>query len=251
MSTQLRRSSMFAGGFFLGLLLVFAGIWLAVAPQPSAGADPESPARAAAQPTVQALWRTGITPASLAAAGVDSGSVPGAVIAASESVFANAASLAAADEAVASAAASLEGLQRSIRAGLASDGDVALATAARESLDAAVTHRDTLLATIRSAALAGVSGQQAAIISTLHANRGHPVPMSFRASERADAEWAALRDAADAERICAAKGLELCDGAESLLAETRAEIATANAAANLETRLTAVQQAFDSAIAGL
>lgn len=191
------------------------------------------------------VFRTGLTPQRLAAAGVSSG-VINAVLNSAAECLGDCIALEAADAAHSSARQTHHELQRLVTSGLGTDEEVTALTAAEAALASTASALDAVLASARSAGAAELTGGQQATLSSLYANRDRRLPTQFLVLELEDADWLTLRDALADEKAAPKLGLEPNTELQTFLTAKRADEAVAAAKANLDSNLTAIQAAWDA-----
>ncbi len=104
---------------------------------------------------------------------------------------------------------------------------------------------------LRDTALDGYLAAAQQKIATTYAAHAYRVPPEFRANTRTHEQWKAIEQALRAERRALAdEDEELDDADATLLANVRAETEVVAAKLLLETNLTLIQAAFDTATSG-
>jgi hypothetical protein len=197
---------------------------------------------------VTALYRAGLQPENLTAAGVSAESTTTLVGNVKAWLAQNASTLSSADSRLGSAVPAKESLWRKVQSGLGSHDDVA-------SLDAAVTEYNAALAgqasTVSSMFDAGTASLSSDTKATLVLERTSQLawglPLQYLVKDRSEADWVALRDALDNERVSAKLGEDPDPADQALLATVRADPAIAAAKTNLDTKLGAVTAAWEAA----
>jgi hypothetical protein len=194
------------------------------------------------------LYRVGLGPEPLAAAGVNAAQTRALVEAARLYLIDHQVDLNLADAAFASAKREHSRLERLVRSGTGTDDDVTALAQARVLLANARAQRAAELGALLDAATAGLSGQRRAALDSFSANAPWKQPIEFLAVDRDQQDWVALREALANERI-AAKRQEAPDaGAQALLQQLRADPAVSAARANLDANLLAVTAAWELAV---
>jgi hypothetical protein len=197
-----------------------------------------------------ALRRTGLTPESLAAAGLAEQAV-GTVVAAGRAYLVDhEADLDAADEAFGTARNTRDRLQRLVESGLATENDVTALTAAQTALSTATTNRDAILSGLYDAAIAGLGGEQKAVIAQIKAGSAWDLPTQYLATTRSQTQWVDLRDDLANLRISAQLEEEPDPGCVQDVNTANADPAVAAASTNLSNQLAVVSQAWTAAIGG-
>ncbi|MGK2922184.1 MAG: hypothetical protein ACSLE4_05265 [Methyloceanibacter sp.] len=237
----------------LGLALVFLGVPLWWASRGIGGGDAEREHSGfVVPPNFQVkLLRAGLGAEALATAGISSGSVSGMLQAAADELNAHPNDLTAADSNLASARVESDRLRRRIQSGLASQEGIASYQTATSNLASAQTSRQSALDSVFAAATANVTAPQRAALTQIRANRAvdhsKDFPMEFLVVQRPETEWVALRDALANERQ-AVKYPDLLDQtAQSMLATWRADQGVSSARSSLDSNLTTVTTAWNTA----
>jgi hypothetical protein len=195
-----------------------------------------------------ALYRAGLQPENLTAAGVSAESTTTLVGNVKTWLGQNASTLLSADSRLGTAVPSKETLWRKVQSGLGSRDDVA-------SLDAAVTEYNAALAgqasTVSAMFDAGTASLTSETKATLVLERPSQLawglPLQYLVKARSEADGVALRDALDNERVSARLGEDPDQAMQALLATVRADPAVAAAKTNLDTKLGAVTAAWEAA----
>jgi len=169
------------------------------------------------------MHRVSLDPGSVAAAGLSLNEALGLLTAAAAAIDANLQQLAAADEALAAAQMSVDALERSIRAGHASDPQAAVVelSTARVALVSAKAALDAVLASVTEAAMASLSSGQRTSLAAIRASAPNwsEIPAAYRVVPSSDEALVTLRNALAAERIAAATGEVMPDDATATLAQ--------------------------------
>lgn len=202
------------------------------------------------------LVRVGLSPDDLSTAGVRSASVAAVVADVEDYLTSNPGVVADADARVLSARDEAHALERLVRGGLGSAGDVRAYAAARSELDAALAARDAVLDAIFAAGTSSLSDAQRSVLTRLRSNvavtRGimSGLPLEFLAKDRSETDWVRLREALANERIAVRLGEEPDAAAQADLSSCRSESDVASARTNHETYLSEVETAWDEALGG-
>lgn len=235
----------------LSCLLVSAGA-LAFA-LGGGGTDPSEPPPPPSNTEFAAvLLRIGLGADALAAAGITSEQVS-ALASAVEQNY-SAATMQSRDEAFVAAKQTHDRLRRVVQSGKGTAQDVTALRSAETTLASATSARESYLAGLRTAGLATVSSELATLVNRVRTNRarssfGH-LPVQYLVTERSEANWVALRDALAAKRIAEQDEEETFPAsAQNHLAAVDAESEIATAKVNLDTRIAAVQTAWNLAAA--
>lgn len=196
------------------------------------------------------MIRAGLEPRVLAAAGVSSNQAVAVLSAANSHLAQHPTALRSADEAYAQARVSHDALERKVGSGLASQEEIGQLAAARTALASATAARASALQEIYAAATSGLNGQQAARLARLRANAAQKCPIEFKAVDRTEAEWVALRKALSNERVSAACGDTAHAGCQTLLASKRSDPSVASAKSACDSNLATIQSAWSTAVGG-
>jgi len=258
-----------SGGMLSGLLVlavVVASAVLAPAPGDRSGDNDAAPAgvggaKAANAPAkkkpptldanlVTALYRAGLQPENLAAAGVSAESTTTIVGNVKTWLSQNASTLASADSRLGSAVPAKESLWRKVQSGLGSQGDVTALDAAVTEFNAALAGQASTVNAMFDAGTASLSSEtKATLVLERTSQLAWSLPMTYLVKDRTQADWVALRDALDNERVSAKLGEDPDQAAQALLATVRADSTIATAKTNLDTKLGAVTAAWEAAAA--
>jgi len=202
------------------------------------------------QNLVRALSLVGLSPESLAAAGVASESVATVIANARTHLSENGTALWAAMDGHRSAVADKTVKERKVVAGLASENEKTAAGTACSALGTASSARDTALSAVYTAATASLSSEQKALLAVLRSNKGREFDVKYLTVARDQEQWTALRDALANARVAAKTGDEADSGAASLVTSTDNETAVSGAASGLSNNLVGVASAWNQAISG-
>ncbi|MEW6747138.1 MAG: hypothetical protein AB1486_30755 [Planctomycetota bacterium] len=197
------------------------------------------------------LYRVGLSPEELTAAGVSEAAVGAVVAGVGGYLLDHPTALAQADQDCFSAKNDADRLGALVRSGLASPSEVTACSQALADLASAESARQAVLDALFAAGTAELSSTQQQTLARLRVNgAAWELPLEFLVVTRAEAEWVRLRAALANERI-AAKNYEDPDaGDQAYLSSRRAEDAVAAAITGLETNLAGVRAAWEDAIAG-
>jgi len=202
-----------------------------------------------AQDVVTTLVRTGLSPANLAAAGV-SDAQANTLLTTAETHFSadEFTLLRSADVSVNSLTKQISDLKAQIRAGQASDDELA---SLQTQLATVLSNKDTILSNLFDAATASLSSETIGLIQTLHANAQRSVPIEYRILERSDADWVHLRTALanldQADRLDDVEPDVVCS---QFISGCDSEPAVTTARSNLTANLASVNGVFASAMSG-
>jgi len=210
------------------------------------GTEPEPPPPPVNSEFAGVLLRAGLGADALAAAGV-TGEEIAALVASVESAY-SAPTLASLDEAFMAAKRAHDTLRRKVQSGKGSAQEVRDLRAAEVSLAQATASRDDYLTNLRAMARGRLTAEKAAQLERVHANQGWHLPVRYLVKDRAEADWVALRDALAAKEIAERDPEEpFADSAQAVLARIDAEAEVAAAKVAHETRIAAVQTAWNTA----
>jgi hypothetical protein len=250
MTRVAQRSTALFGLAFILLAIPFAMRFVAKPALMAAADSQSSPGGAAAVAVDVALIRAGLDARSLAAAGLNANQVTALVAATSAHFVQHPEALRSADQAYAQARVAHDALERKIGSGLASSEEIAQLASARQALGAARALRASALQAIHTAATASLNETQRSKLATLRANAGKPGPIEFKAVERSEAEWLALRKALANERISAQCGDQPHAGCQTLLSTARSNASVAAAKSACDTNLAGIESAWSTAVGG-
>lgn len=199
---------------------------------------------------VRALSLVGITPESLAAAGVASESVAGVVSNAQGYLAENGTALWASIATHRTAVADKATKQRKVVAGIATENEKTAAATACSTLSSACSARDSAVNALYAAATASLNNDQKAVLAALRTNKGREFDLKYLTVTRTEDQWTALRDALANARIAAKTGEEADGTAATLISTTNGESAVSAAASGMTNTLPAVTTAWDQAVSG-
>jgi len=217
---------------------------------PDAEASPERKKIRLDPELATALYRVGLQPERLAAAGVDATITDDLVVSVKSWLAEHPTALSQADEALFQATKTRDRLVRKVRSGLASQEEVAACQAVLADSDAAAAVRSVQLAAIFNAGTQGLALEQINLLARIHANQlAWELPLEYCVVDRTQQEWVDLRDALSNERISAKLGEEADTDLQALLGTVRASNEVAAAKVCLDTTLGAVKTAWEEAAA--
>ena len=197
-----------------------------------------------------ALYRVGLQPERLAAAGVAAAVTDDLVVSVKSWLAGHLTALADADVRYLTAMTNRDELVRRVVSGLAKPEEVAACQAAKAEFAGANADREELLTTLFNAGTYGLPQEQIGRLMRLHVNRiAWELPFEYCVVDRTQQEWVDLRDALANERISAKLGEEADGELQALLATVRANSDVATAKVNLDTALGAVKAAWEAAAA--
>ncbi|MBI3820549.1 MAG: hypothetical protein HY286_17800 [Planctomycetes bacterium] len=213
-----------------------------------AGARVEGNAPDAATLT-SALYRAGLDPTSLAAAGVNGSGATTIVNNVKQYLTDHPNDLSTADTNYCSAKASADALRRIVQSGTATSDQLTQYQSAASTLDAATTARATALASIVTAGVANANNDQKAALQNIAANQSWGVSIEYKATTATEAQWVALRDALAVKRINTKYGVSVPDGVTTLIATWDAKTDVAAAKTAFDSNLSSVTSAWNTGVA--
>ena len=217
-------------------------VLLAHQPQPPAPPPPSpTPAQAAVM-----LHTAGLAPEPLAAAGVTASQTSDALLRIRDQLPQLAPQFDAAQTAYSDAGIEHDRLERLVRSGKGTEQDVAALATARTQLRAAAAQRDS--ATQAFVQTADLGPEVNARLAALADRRGDGLPTPYRAAERGEADWLALRHALASAAIHTRLGEDVPQPARTVILANDALPAVATALASLDTNAAAVAQAWNNAV---
>ncbi len=243
-------------------LLAFPLAWVTLASSPDAdlaippGGEAES-GEASGEPSElgpinvalqDALYRSGLNPEALAAAGVTPGQVAAICDALRADLVEAQPILAAADAGVAEGRASVGRLSRLVRSGKATAAEVAELATCKTACDAALAQRQTCMGNFHAAACAVLPEAQRTALMNIQSNSQWKVPVPYQVVNRTPEQWMQLEEFLDIERIETRWGHEVPSEVTTVLAAARADAAYAAANAAYDTNLAALKIAANSSI---
>ena len=199
-------------------------------------------------PLQDALYRSGLNPEALAAAGVTTAQVEAMCNALRADLVEVQPILSAADAGVAEGRTNVGRLKRLIRSGKATADEVSQLEQAKASCEAALAEQGNCMNHFHAAACAVLTEAQRETLSRIRRNSKWKVPTPYMVLDRTPEQWMQLEEYLDVERIETRWGHEVPAEVVSVLAEARADAAFAAASAAHETNLAAVETAADSSI---
>ena len=229
---------------FLGLGTIFVALasnWTATEPL----------AEVSSSQLETALIRVGLDADSLAAAGVSGPETTEVVADVAAWLGSNPTSLSTADANYAAARSAESALKQTVKSGLASAEEVTSLSTAKSTMATATQARVTVLDAIFDAGTADLSAGQKATLEAIEENRSWKLPTHYLVHEWTQQEWVDLRDALAGEKISEAWGETPDPASQQLIASCDAEQDVAAAAVACSTNLSAVQSAWDAAIAAV
>lgn len=245
--TQILRIALSKPGNILSLTLgaIVLGILVAVPAMMTSHSTASAPT--STQLGV-ALYQAGLDPEALAAAGVQAAQVP-TFIAEADTVLTNRLDqLILAQQDHAQAQRQVQQLRRAIRAGVAEEGAVAALATAESNAATAQATLDSIEDELFAVATNHLESNQISLLGTIQSNRRWHLPIQYAVRDRTEPEWVALRNALANVRISNQAGEEPDPASSALVAGENSRPDVAQAAVYLDTRLSAIQAAFNSTV---
>jgi hypothetical protein len=195
-----------------------------------------------------ALYRAGLDPEALAAAGVSPGTITTVVGDTVEHLIFNQAFIELADTAWAQSRKQCAQLKRKIQSGRATDEQVNAYQAAKAAFAQAKMQRQAALGTLVNVATGDLSNNKRSTLATIRANRHWDLPVEFLVVDRTEAQWVRLRNCLANERVADKWGEDPDPDAQAALAQLRSNPLVAAARANVDANLDVVNNAWQQAI---
>lgn len=199
-------------------------------------------------PLQDAMYRCGLDPEALAAAGVTAAQVPAVVLAVGDRLDAVQTDLETADSAVAQGRTDVGNLRRLVRSGQGSAEDVTALATAKASLEAALADRDECLDDYHAAGCGAMTQAQSTAAVAIRANRKWKVPTPYLVDDRTPEDWLTLQDFLDVERIETNWGHAIPSEVQTFLSAVRSDTDYALARVAYDANLQAIEVAHDLAI---
>jgi hypothetical protein len=202
------------------------------------------------QELVTALYRVGLQAENLAVAGASANETTAAVTAVKTWLAQHVTTIAEADTRLATAINARDALIRKVQSGLGNQDDVTALDAAVTEFTAATASRTSVLGSVFAAGTDGLSQEVVTTLTKTAVNQAtwHP-PLPDCVKDRTQADWVTLRDALDNERVSAKEGEAPDPDMQAYLSGVRADPLISTAQVNLDTKLGAVQAAWNAAAA--
>jgi len=153
-----------------------------------------------------------------------------------------------ADASFISARVASDALVRKIQSGKATQEEIENYAATKSALDSAEAARQSVLDGYFSAAIANLSLNQRTALTTMRANRAWGFPQEYLVSSRTEAQWIELREALSNEHEAIELPGTLNETAQGLITTVRAEQAVAFATTSVQSNLTTVTSAWNTAV---
>jgi len=196
------------------------------------------------------LLRLGLSPKSLAAAGVTAAQVATVASNLDSSTPAQNGALDAADGTFATEKQAHDTLLRVVKSGQATSEQVTELGAAKSALSTAVANRIAVMDSLHDAATASLAGVVQAKLDTIRANDRVKVPMQFRVLSKTSTEWLELRELLAHEDACTELGDPQVPEKATALAAWRALSHVALAKSNMDSNLTAIKSGWTAVTGG-
>lgn len=196
-----------------------------------------------------ALRRLELTPTTFAAVGASTAETTEAVDDMSSWLDSNVGEIAAADAAVASTKQAWSAMRAKIRSGQASQQEIDSLASLESAKNAAESARSGLFSSAVAATLADLSEDQRALAANVRENCHWRLPTHFLVTDRSEADWVALRDALDQQRIAAKYGEETSSAALAVISAALVDEDVAAAKVSLDSSLGSIQTAWNDAVA--
>jgi len=197
-----------------------------------------------------ALARLNLTPNTLATAGLTAQETTTLVANARQYLTDNPEGLGSADASSHTAQAEYDRLERLIQQGQSTPNDRTAFAAAQSNLNSANGSRDSAVAALRTAALAGVSQVKQDALSTMRGNLQWRLPLQYLVVSRSDARWVTLRDAITNDAQASAAGVDPDPALHQALVDANAVPATVSSRQNLTNLRADVSAAYTAAVRG-
>ena len=195
-----------------------------------------------------ALYRAGLDPEALTAAGVSPNATTTLVGDVFDQMLFNPGTLDLADSGFVGLKKQCDQLKRVIQSGQASAAQINAYSLARPALAQAKAQRQSVLSGLLEAGKADLSTSQQNALVAIHGNRSWDLPIEFLLVDRSEADWVVLRDCLANERIAAKIQEDADPDAQAVLAQARSHPAVAAAKANLDVNLAVVRGAWEQAL---
>ncbi len=194
------------------------------------------------------VLRAGLSPESIAAAGVAPPGVATMVTDMTASSAHQTGALAAADSTYAQARVAHDTLQRIVNQGQATPQQVLDFQQAKEGFANAAAARQAVLDALFTEATGGLGATQRATLAQIRANARWKLPTEFLVVSRTQVQWVELRELLTHEKIAAKLGWDPDPDCVSQLALLRAQPQVAAAKTSLDSTLAAVRVAWEVAV---
>jgi hypothetical protein len=200
------------------------------------------------------LMRSRLDPEALAAAGLTASEVSEALQLAADVLNANPGAIANADSAFMSARTEVDRLQAIVQSGLATTEELAAYQTASSSLATAIAQRQGALDQVFNGSTSNLPTSKRSVLAQMRANSSldyaRELPLEFLVVDRTQAEWVSVRNALANERLAAKYPDLLSEAAQTSLFTWRANSTVAMAKNYLDSNLTAITTAWNTATGG-
>jgi hypothetical protein len=197
-----------------------------------------------------ALYRVGLQPERLAAAGVEAAITDDLVVNVKTWLAEHPADLSQADDALFQATKTRDELVRKVRSGLASPDEIEACSNAAAAYISANAARTAKLEAIFNAGTQMLTSEQAILLNRLQTNaQAWNIPLEYLVLERTQEEWVRTRAALANEKISAKYGEDPDDEDQAHLATVRALNEVVAAKVSLDTNLGTITDAWEEAAA--
>jgi len=200
------------------------------------------------------LYRLGLAPDRLAAAGVTAGQTTTLVGNLRSHLADHIDALRSADEGYHAAHLLVDALERIVRAGTSTSEQRTALTAAQTQLASSATTRQGMLDSTYTAATNGLADGTLQLLAHAYTNtawelpvQASPLPYAF--ADRSEQDWVTLRDALSAQRIAVKYGQTPDQNALDIISAASGAPAVSAAASNLQAHLAEVSAAWAAAVA--
>lgn len=197
-----------------------------------------------------AIRRVGLTPETLAAAGLSGPDVTALVQAGRGYLNEHQSDLELADWAVLTAQNEADRLQRLVESGQAKEQDVAALPGAQAALAGAKQTRDAILSGLYDEAVGALSIEQRSALAKLKFNSAWDLPTQYLMVNRPEPQWVALREDLTNLRVAGQLGEDPDPAAVQAVNAAGADPAVSAAATNLSNRSATVNAAWREALGG-
>ena len=207
-------------------------------------------ATAAAAPTTTQLgvmlYRVGLDPEALAAAGVQPAQIASLVTEAETVLTTQLSALTLAETDLAEANRQVTALEPAIRAGVADESAVNSLAIARSNATNAQARVQAIQDEVFAAATQHLSADTMTTLQTIAANRRWGLPIQYTLRNRTEAQWKELRKALANVRISAQVGEDPDNTCSTLVATEDSRPEVSQAAVYLNTRLAAINTTYET-----
>jgi hypothetical protein len=202
-----------------------------------------------AQELAVTLDRLGLDAASLTAAGLSPSETTSLVGRVSTDLQSRMQSIRDADREWGAERAEVDRLERLVRSGLSTEQDRAALATANTNLATAAATRQGHFDAVVTAAIDGLSGEQAAALGTMRTNHAQwDLPTQFLAGSHQEPGWVSLRDALANDRISTAQNTDPDPASHQVIVSALADPNVSAAASNLTSNLADVTAAWNAAV---